>query len=186
MSSDFLSLISFYDGWDTYQSSLVQSIAPLTPEQLAWRPAPHLRSAGQIAAHISAGRIEWFHRMGAPGSAELATQASMHRSEDVIATNARELARWLEASWGMIENTLKLWTIDDLAQTYRQAYGGKTYAVSHQWTIWRILAHDLHHGGELAVTLGLQGIPLPQLGDLGGHLTQPPVVEEGGGAGAQE
>ncbi len=177
MSPDFLSLISFYDGWDTYQSSLVSSIAPLLPEQLAWRPAPHLRSAGQIAAHISAGRIQWFHRMDAPGSSEMATQVGTLRSEEAIATNPRELVRWLESSWRMIENTLRLWTVDDLAQTYRQSYQGKTYQISHQWTIWRILAHDLHHGGELAVTLGMQGIPLPQLGDLGGHLTQPPLAE---------
>src|SRR5512143_336553 len=98
MSSDYFSLISIYDGWDTYQASLASSVAPLSPEQLAWRPAPHLRSAGQIAAHISVGRIDWFHRMDAPGSAELTTLPGLPRSEDAIATNAKELVRWLEIS----------------------------------------------------------------------------------------
>jgi uncharacterized damage-inducible protein DinB len=77
----------------------------------------------------------------------------------------------------MIEQTLQEWTVDDLAQTYLQPYQGQTYAVSRQWTIWRIMAHDLHHGGELAVMLGMQGIAVPELGDLGGHLTQPPLAE---------
>jgi hypothetical protein len=39
------------------------------------------------------------------------------------------------------------------------------------------LAHDLHDGAELAVTLGMQGIALPELGDQGGHLTAPSVAE---------
>jgi hypothetical protein len=30
------------------------------------------------------------------------------------------------------------------------------YLVSRQWTLWRILSHDLHHGGQLALLLGLQ------------------------------
>jgi hypothetical protein len=29
----------------------------------------------------------------------------------------------------------------------------------------------------LATTLGLQGIELPELGDMGGHLTFPPLAE---------
>jgi uncharacterized damage-inducible protein DinB len=33
------------------------------------------------------------------------------------------------------------------------------------------LSHDLHHGGQIALMLGLQGIDVPELGDKGGHLT---------------
>jgi hypothetical protein len=51
------------------------------------------------------------------------------------------------------------------------------YAVSRQWVIWRITSHDLHHGGELAILLGLQGIDIPDLGDQGGHLTELPLAE---------
>ena len=41
----------------------------------------------------------------------------------------------------------------------------RTLSKRRKWILWRIMAHDLHHGGELAVTLGLQGIALPELGD---------------------
>ncbi len=177
MTTTSPSLMTVYEGWDGYQLSLVRAVAPLSREQLVWRPAPHLRSAGQIASHIIHGRIGWFQRMGAPGSAELASQVAA-KSEDAIAENATELVSWLETSWQMIENTLNRWTVADLAQTYLQPYQGKTYAITRQWTIWRILAHDLHHGGELAVTLGTQGIALPELGDLGGHLTELPLAEQ--------
>jgi hypothetical protein len=34
----------------------------------------------------------------------------------------------------------------------------------------------MHHGGELALMLGMQGVGVPELGDLGGHLTYPPLA----------
>ena len=76
-----------------------------------------------------------------------------------------------------IESALTHWTTDDLGKTLPHAWQGKTWALSRQWILWRIMAHDLHHGGELAFALGLQGIAIPELGDLGGHLTQPPLAE---------
>lgn len=39
------------------------------------------------------------------------------------------------------------------------------------------MAHDLHHGGELALIRGTQGIAVPELGDLGGNLTVAPLTE---------
>lgn len=77
----------------------------------------------------------------------------------------------------MVENTLASWTVADLDKTYRHTYWGKTYAVSRQWTIWRILSHDIHHGGQISVMLAAQGLSAPELGDLGGHLTVPSLAE---------
>jgi hypothetical protein len=51
------------------------------------------------------------------------------------------------------------------------------FAVTRQWTIWRIMSHDLHHGGELSILLGMQGIDIPDLGDQGGHLTELREIE---------
>ncbi len=177
MTSDAYTLMSVYDGWDSHQTSLVHAIAPLTTAQLRYRPAAHMRSVGELASHIGLGRIGWFERMDAPGSAALARRAAALASEASIADAAAEIVTWLEASWQMIDQTLRTWTVADLARTYRYTYYGKTYAISHQWTIWRIMAHDLHHGGELAVLLGMQDIAVPELGDLGGHLNEPPLAE---------
>ncbi|MBV9849519.1 MAG: DinB family protein [Armatimonadetes bacterium] len=183
MSADAPSLMRVYEGWEGYNTSLVRAIAPCSPEQLAWRLAPHLRSAGEVAGHISLGRIDWFHRMNAPGSAELAAQvAPWCRGSDVapesgIAENPAELVRWLEATWRMIEDVLTHWTVADLDTTYPHTYWGKTYAISRQWTIWRIMAHDIHHGGQLTEILGAQGITPLELAGLGGHLTEPPLAQ---------
>jgi uncharacterized damage-inducible protein DinB len=197
MSMAGQSLQSVYEGWDGHQLALVRAISALTSAQLAYRPAPHLRSVGELVSHIALGRIDWFHRMGAPGSAELARQIASEepekadtehpaalgrwldaiaRQEAAITAELPALLHWLEASWRMIETTLTTWSVTDLAETYRHAYAGKTFAVSRQWTIWRILAHDLHHGGQVATLLGLQGIEIPDLGDQGGHLTELPLA----------
>lgn len=149
---------------------------------------PQLRSVGEIARHISLGRVGWYVRMNAPKSAELASQITKweqdkHGNQYVIegaiaiTENPAELVRWLENTWQMIEETLKGWTIADLSQTYKHTWRDQTYAISRQWTIWRIMAHDLHHGGELAAMLGIQGIAVPELGDLGGHVIEPPLAE---------
>jgi uncharacterized damage-inducible protein DinB len=183
------SLLSIYKGWDGYQSSLMHAVTPLTAAQLAFRPAPHLRSVGELVRHIALGRVDWFLRMDAPGSRQLAGQISVWdedqqgnryaREQAIVAVdNAGELAKWLEASWQMIDQTLRLWTVDDLQKTYRHTWRGETYAISRQWTIWRIMAHDLHHGGELSLLLGIQGIENLELGALGGHIIEPPRVED--------
>jgi hypothetical protein len=53
MTGDPQSLGTVFEGWDGYQLSLVRAVAPRTPEELRWRPAPHLRTAGEIARHIA-------------------------------------------------------------------------------------------------------------------------------------
>jgi uncharacterized damage-inducible protein DinB len=185
-SSD--SLMRVYEGWDGYRQSIVKSVAPLSAEQLAWRPSANLRSVGELVRHIALGPINWFLRMEAPGSRELAGRISAWDEDPhgnryiveeaiAIAGQAAELVGWLEASRQMIDQTLKAWTVDDLKKTYRHTWRGSTYAISRQWTLWRIMAHDLHHGGELVVMLGMQGLANFELGDLGGHVVEPSRVE---------
>ncbi len=172
MTTDAPSLMTLYKGWDDYQISLARAIAPLSREQLAYRPAPHLRSAGEIASHIIGGRIQWFHYILGEGSPEFTSQVAAWQSGAAIAEKPAELVKWLEATWWEIEDALNRWDVADLAQTYPQTYNGKNYALTRQWIILHMLAHDFHHGGELAVILGMQGISLPELGDEGGHLSE--------------
>jgi uncharacterized damage-inducible protein DinB len=172
MTTDAYSLMSVYKGWDDYQISIVRAIAPLSREQLAWRPAPHLRSVGEIANHIIGGRIQWFHYILGEGDAEFASQVAAMSPDEVIEENAAELVKGLEITWQMVENALNRWTISDLAQLYMLPYKGQNYALTRQWIIVHILAHDFHHGGELSIMLGMQGLSLPELGDEGGHLSE--------------
>ena len=192
MSAPSPSLQAVYEGWDSHQQALMHAVTPLTPEQLAWRPAPNQASVNELIGHIAGARLWWFYKMGAPGSAALARRIAPWAGdafdagdsdalnrwltanlewEETLTQTPGEPLRWLALSWQMIETTLNTWTVDDLAQTYRHIRQGQIYAVTRQWTIWRILSHDLHHGGQIALVLGLQGIDAPELAEQGGHLT---------------
>lgn len=165
-------LMDIYRGWDDHQISLVRAVAPLTREQLLWRPAPHLRTTGEVIAHIIGGRINWFYRILGLGSPEFAVQVAAWRPEDLIEEQPDQLLRWLDLTWQMIEQGMTTWNVDDLSYVYHLPYEGQNYALPRQWIVWRILEHDIHHGGELALMLGIQGIAIPDLGDQGGHLTE--------------
>jgi uncharacterized damage-inducible protein DinB len=183
MSQDAISLAAIFDGWDGYHTSILHALEPLTPEQLAWRPVEHERSVGETVGHIALGRIGWFSRMEAPLSLEL-----LKESEGMIlpggdinparATEPALLVYWLNRTWEMVDATLHAWTVADLSRSFVQPYQGKVYRCSFQWALWRILSHDILHGGQLSLMLGMQGIPVPELGDLGGHLTVPPIIED--------
>ena len=67
--------------------------------------------------------------------------------------------------------------VTDLAKTYPLSYQGKNYALPCQWILWRIMAHDIHHGGELTALLSTLGVEMPELGDQGGHITEVPLAE---------
>jgi uncharacterized damage-inducible protein DinB len=176
-------LMDVFSGWDGYNTSLIRAIAPRTMEQLAFRLPTHHRSVGEVAAHLAIGRIDWFNRMGAPGSAELWEQAKPAWGRGInvdssVTENAGEIVKWLELSWGMIEGCLNQWTVSDLFDTYRFEYQGQEYAIPRQWTIWRIMSHDVHHGGQLTILLGAQGIDLPELADNHGHIIEPPLAAD--------
>ena len=106
-------LSNVFDGWGGYQTSLVHAIEPLSEEQLGWKPSEKVRSVGELARHISLGRINWFLRMKTPGSEELAAKIDTwdcdpHGNKYVVETaldidrDAGALVRWLDATWEMI------------------------------------------------------------------------------------
>jgi len=174
MAHPFDRLTFVYDGWDGYHRSIVNAVAPLTSEQLAFRGNSDLRSVGELALHIADGRVDWFRRIDAPLSKHLWSEIE---SRVVFPTeDASKLVAWLNKTWEMVQATLDQWSTEDLAVSYNHPYQGKVFAVSRQWTIWRIMAHDIHHGGQLSELLATEGIVPFELTLLGGHLTEPPIV----------
>jgi len=176
-----VTLMSLFSGWDGYHRSLVTAIESISVDNLTYRLAPQAPSAGMVAAHIAFGRIGWFAQMGAPGAVELLAEVAPWQPWEVVdprfEENQEDLVALLNKSWQMVEATLSVWTLEDLAITFRLRYNGKMRDVSRQWVIWRVMAHDIHHGGQLTILLGAQGIDLPDLGDEGGHIIEPPVAD---------
>ncbi len=61
MSETSETLAFFTRGWQNYQKQLSKALARLTPELLALRATPNLRSIEELVLHIIAVRAGWFH-----------------------------------------------------------------------------------------------------------------------------
>jgi len=58
---------------------------------------------------------------------------------------------------------LDRWTPEDMQQTFPHEWRGNHSELSRSWVVWNVLKHDLHHGGELSLALGLQGLQAPDI-----------------------
>ena len=171
MMEHTLPLITFYRGWETYQQGLVETIAPLSSEQLALPAASHHWTIGMVAQHMVANRVWWFQGWMGEGSPDLAPIMHWDPGDNEVpsALESAELVAGLEATWHMIADALARWTPADLGHIFppptflseeeQRIFGECT----RRWMIWHVLEHEIHHGGELSLALGgygLQGIDL--------------------------
>ena len=49
-------------------------------------------------------------------------------------------------------------TAEDWQQTWLGEDEGEPDTITRPWVIWHLIEHDLHHGGEISLTLGANGI----------------------------
>src|SRR6516165_3408573 len=102
MTDQTLSLITFYQGWETYQQSLVETIAPLSSEQLALPVASHHWSIGLLLNHVIGSRVFWFQRWLGEGDPRLVPWDD----DQQAARETEELVAGLEETWRMIADAL--------------------------------------------------------------------------------
>ncbi len=153
---------SMYEGWHTYQRALLKALRPLESQQLALRAAPHLRSVGEIARHMIGARARWFHALLNEGGAEFAALGTWDRS-DAPERSAAELVGGLETTWQGMQDAIKRWSPEEWQQTYEGEDASEPELFTRHWVIWHLLEHDLHHGGEISLTLGMYGVPAVDL-----------------------
>ncbi len=159
MAEENFTLATFYAQWKGYQDHIKESLAPLTAEQLALRAAPDLRSVGENAAHIIGCRAGWFtYFLGEDAGEEVKATASWDEP-DAPARSAAELVRGLDLTWQLMADCIARWSPEDMRQTFPDDWDGKKVELSRAWVVWHVLEHDLHHGGEISITLGMHGIP---------------------------
>ena len=160
MAEENFTLTTFYTQWKAYQEHIKGSIAPLTAEQLALRAAPNLRSIGENTAHIVGCRAGWFtFTLGEDADAEVKAMAEWDQP-GAPARSAAELAQGLDRTWQLMADCLARWSAEDMQQTSPDDWGdGKIVQLSRAWIVWHVMEHDLHHGGEISLMLGMHGIP---------------------------
>ena len=160
MSETSETLAFFAEGWHNYQKHLSRALARLTPEQLALRAAPHLRSIEELARHLIAVRAGWFHFQLEEGGENLRAFTTWGEPESPP-RSADELVSGLEHTWQIIQEVLGRYTLADLQSTVQDEWDGKIYTLTRGWVIWHVMQHDLHHGGEIAYSLGMHGLTAP-------------------------
>ncbi len=162
MAEDSFTLDTFIQWWQKYQDRLREMLASLRADQLAVRAAPHLRSVGENAMHVVGCRVFWFTEfLGEDGGEALKPYAGWNEaafSLGVQIPTAAELAEGLERSWQMMSDCLARWSPADMRQIFTDDWNGKQVELSRAWVVWHVLEHDLHHGGEIALTLGTSGL----------------------------
>ncbi|GCE27671.1 hypothetical protein KDA_31550 [Dictyobacter alpinus] len=161
-------LVSFYkQGWENYQQALVKTIAALSSEQLALPIAAHTRSIGELLDHMIGARFNWFYLWMGEGDPALDWNDGDDNDEPTLSRPASLIAMF-EKSWHVISSVLDRCTSADLEQLVSPAAShqawlrnqGKPEEVAHtrQWIIWHVLEHEIHHGGELSLALGSNGL----------------------------
>jgi uncharacterized damage-inducible protein DinB len=146
-----------YENWRGYHEKLRDCIAPLTDEQLLLQPAAGMWPLGQIVQHIISVRAGWFSGTLQDDDEAMGEYMSWGQ-RDSPARSGVELARGLEETWAFIEARLRRWTPADCAETFPDEWDGQVYEVSRSWVIYHVMEHDLHHGGEGSLILGMNGL----------------------------
>ncbi|MEO8012159.1 MAG: DinB family protein [Dokdonella sp.] len=146
-----------YENWRGYDEKLRNCIAPLTNEQLSLQPATGMWPLGQIVQHIISVRAGWFSGT-LQDDDEAMNGYMLWGQRESPARSATELMRGLDATWAFIEARLQRWTPDDCARTFPDEWDGQVWEVSRSWVIYHVMEHDLHHGGEVSLILGMNGL----------------------------
>src|SRR4051812_24468406 len=120
MTEQAFPLITFYKGWETYQQSLFETIAPLSPAQLAFPAASHHWTIGMVAQHIVATGVWGFQVWRGEGSPNLPPIAHWDPAdeEEQPALEASKLVAGLEPPWHMIAEALGRWPPADLGHVF--------------------------------------------------------------------
>ena len=156
-----LSIEAIYAGWRNYQTLLISALAPLTPDQLALQAAPNLRSIEAIATHMIGARGRWFSPPLGDGDKQLAKFGRWDRRGSPV-RNAAEIVQGLQFTYDYIHAAIARWTPTEW-QEITPGEGLLGEGDTRQWVIWHLIEHDLHHGGEISLILGMYKLKAPDL-----------------------
>jgi uncharacterized damage-inducible protein DinB len=149
-------LLTHHSGWPAYNDLLERAIAPLDAGQLSLRAAPGLWSVRTIASHVVAARAWWFHTWMGEGGATLAALVDFDEGDEAETREASAIVDELRRSWSCLAECLGRWTEADLSATFKPF--PHRSEETRRFIVWHVAEHDVHHGGEISMILGMHGL----------------------------
>jgi uncharacterized damage-inducible protein DinB len=140
-----------YDGeWSHVSRQLIALAEATPPEKLSWRPAPGVRSTGEVYMHIA---IANFYLLSVTGAKEPAVSVSMEKT----VTAKADVIDWLKRSLDAVATARTHLKPGDLQR--KVSIDGKTVTVDGMYL--RIIVHDNEHMGQLIAYARMNGIVPP-------------------------
>jgi uncharacterized damage-inducible protein DinB len=163
-----MSIRTAYSMWPQYNRRVRDVVAAMTDEQLAIRPAPDLLPIWAAVGHTAAMRVYWLCQVvgehGAASTPFWDGSEAIDWADDLDhPRTADELAGAYDSSFAIVEGCLDRWTFDQLTDEIERSYGDTVQLHSRASILQRILTHEAWHAGELSQTLGIHGLPQPDL-----------------------
>ena len=162
MAEESFTLTTIFESWKQYQEHIASAIAPLTAEQMTLRAAPGTRSIGELAMHIAGCRAGWFtYVLGEGGDTPTGVQIKAMAEWDAAYAHEYTPAQYVKAlgtTWQFMMDRVARWSADDMKTTFEDDEDGVKVHLSRAFILYHLMEHDLHHGGELSLTLGIHGL----------------------------
>ena len=153
-------LAPILDVWAHQQRALVDTLRPLTDEQMGLS-VPGAWPIWRLVGNIAGGRILWFHKMlGEPdlGHADLLELGGWD-DDRARQRPAQELIEALENSWTVVETAVNSWDADDVGAAVQAIdWRGETVRLRRVEVVADIMSHDAHHGSEISLILRAHGL----------------------------
>lgn len=133
-------------------ASQLTALAEATPEdKFAWRPAPGIRSTGEVYMHVAVGNY-WL--LGQTGAREPVELAGLKGNPEKTVTGKAEILKWLKGSLDAVRST---YAKADLAKQVK--FLGKDSTSGNVFL--RILVHNHEHMGQAIAYARSTGVAPP-------------------------
>ena len=151
---------AFYDSWADQHRELVETLRPLSPEQMQLRAAPSQWSIWELASNMAGGRMYWLCFVLGEDNRGVGPEWTGWEDTPDHPRRADELVEALEKTAGVVNACLDRWTLDELnVEVTKKDFWGRPVTVSPAWVMARIMAHEVHHGSEISLILRVHGLP---------------------------
>lgn len=154
--------IELFPYWADNRALLVEIIRPLKDHDLEFRPAPGLRTLGEILRHTITAEEAWWHSdiLGEPYDAYRPAGWAQYTDDQREAYRARRfptvqsILEGLQAAHEPVEQFLA--TLDAASLCERRGSPGEKDNTL-RWIFWHLVEHDQHHRGQVFTRVRLLG-----------------------------